>query len=264
MNSRLDKYYQDDTKVNSRQARNKRLYSEIDQEKFNLNSNISILDDDGNNIDLSKLKNILDEKYNEEVVPKRMNYVSEEEDVEYLDVTRDYDINSILEKAKEKQEVNYESDRLKKARMDHVDILNDLEITHSKIDTDKSAAKELTSLIEKININEKTSSNLLSDLIGDGETSVIPAINDNLDADLEVVEENKARIREIEKDKEEVKEETLSKSLLFNTEDFKEFKDLDSNKTMSPIGIIFSILIIGGLLFGIFYMLNKLLGWNIF
>ncbi len=267
MNSRFEKYYLDDTKTPSRQAKNKRLYSEINDEKFNLNSNISVIDDDGNNIDLSKLKNILDEKYTpNEVVNRRIDYIDDEEDVEYLDATRDYDINLILEKARENKVVNYEEDRLRKARNDQFDILNNLEITQTKINTDKPLSLEITTLIEKINGNEKQSSSddfgLLGDLVGGEDTTVMPAINDNLDADFDVVEENKARQREIEKNIS--KTDDLGKSLLFNTDDFKEFKDLGNDDRVSPFTIIISVIIIGLLLFGITYMLNILFEWNLF
>ena len=72
MATRMQKYYYEDKKFGSRTEKNQELYKEIaesDIDKFELSSNATVLSDAKNNIDIDKIKKILDTKYKE--VPKR-------------------------------------------------------------------------------------------------------------------------------------------------------------------------------------------------
>ena len=72
MNSRMNKYYEDDEVTSSRYHRNEDLYKEIsknDLETFDIKSNATVIGDNNNEIDVEHIKKILDTKYNE--VPKR-------------------------------------------------------------------------------------------------------------------------------------------------------------------------------------------------
>lgn len=166
--SRTEKYsatYEDESStVNSRVNRNQDLYKEVsyaELDNFDLNSNVSILGQHTTNIDISKIKDILDERYNEE---PRKNVLGDTFEVELpkinLDETREYDINSILAKVKEEKEIDYEEDRLKKVNQDASSILQeidnddeDIEENEEDIESNRDEEK-LQDLINTIVVKE--------------------------------------------------------------------------------------------------------------
>lgn len=167
--SRTEKYsatYEDESSnVNSRVNRNQNLYKEVsyaELDNFDLNSNVSILGQHTANIDIGKIKDILDERYNEE---PRKNVLGDTAEVELpkinLDETREYDINSILAKVKEEKEIDYEEDRLKKVNQEASSILKEIdndedeEIEENEEDTQRDKDEEkLQDLINTIVVKE--------------------------------------------------------------------------------------------------------------
>lgn len=149
MQSRMDKYYDgevEETISSSRVKRNEKLYKEVSNlelEDFDLNSNVSVIGNNTDNININDIKNILDKKYHEHPRKKSFGDTKEMQLPEiHLDETREYDINSILEKAKEKKEVNYEEDRLKKIRNTQYDILKSLDIIEGEEEIEDNDSKE--------------------------------------------------------------------------------------------------------------------------
>ena len=204
MESRVNKYNNDNEKPMSRTKKNANLYSEINElavNKFDVNSNSYVLANNGRTIDVDKLKDMLDKKYREETKDKSLSKTSELETIESinLDETREFDINAILSKAKEEKETdNYEIERLKKLRNTQVDILNDLNIEQYN-DKIKAVSDEegdkLQDLINTINITEETNSiknidldplDILSDLKGDDDETKVEGINELLMMKIEV------------------------------------------------------------------------------
>lgn len=185
MKSRMDRYYDaslmendnsEDTetvKGASRTKKNDQLYKEVSSlkiESFDVNSNVSVIGKNSKNIDIQDVQEILDKKYHEKSKKKSFG------DAEMraipkikLDETREYDINSIIEKARTNKEINYEEDRLKKLRETQYDLLKKIdgnEINEEKVEEPaktktgaKKTNKELLSLIDTITtkelINEK-------------------------------------------------------------------------------------------------------------
>lgn len=177
--SRMNKYYDnseeiEETFLPSRTRKNQNLYKEVSNlelEDFDLNSNASVIGNNKDNISLDEIKNILEKRYHEK--PRKKSFGDTDEiplPKINLDETREYDINSILEKAKEKKEVNYEEDRLKKIRNTQYDILKSLDVINGEeeieekedikpdeIRTKKPNAKteqELIDLIDTISAKE--------------------------------------------------------------------------------------------------------------
>ena len=117
MNSRMDKYI-DSPNLKSRAEKNKDLYEKIknaDIDKFDIHSNATVIEEDVNRIDVDKIRDMLDKKYRDNI-PKRVldtDYYKEEEPEIKLQDTKEYDINTILKKAREDQKVDYEKERLK-------------------------------------------------------------------------------------------------------------------------------------------------------
>ena len=211
MKSRMDKYKglndsidaNNEVERTSRVSRNQELYKEVsyaELDNFDLNSNVSILGDNTANIDIGKIRDILDEKYNEGPKKKSLGDTDEIELPKInLDETREYDINSILAKAKEEKEFDYEEDRLKKLNEDAESILKDIDLDEEEYDSEESKVinkaktdeAELLDLINTITAKEliKEEANmdtlvgdmdpldLLTDLRGDDDTRVMGAID---------------------------------------------------------------------------------------
>ena len=171
MDSRMNKYSEKDNM--SRVSRNHQLYQEINDselDSFSVKSNATVIGNQEPEIDIEKIKKILDTKYNE--APKRRSIRVEprEEESKLVDdtPTKEYDLNVILEKAKGEKSETYEEARAKKLRNTQFDILNNLKIDNTKYvdeedgasqyETEKTemnkAEEDLMELINTITINE--------------------------------------------------------------------------------------------------------------
>ncbi len=251
MDSRMNKYYDDNDLENTRFHKNEELYREINKSELNsfeLKSNTTILGDSEASIDVEKIKKILDTKYNE--VPKRKSIrIDEVDDVkETLEDTKEYDINVILEKAKEQKPDNYEEERLKKLHDTNFDILKKIKVNDKQKDDDKTDESEkdnLENLINTIAINEKESKqnvalDILSELKGDENTEVLEGLKEDIK-------------KEDEKDI-DLTNSFYTSSNAINKKDFEDNEDfaddIESNNTFLKIviGIIVVIFIIGVIL----------------
>ncbi len=144
MQSRMDKYNDSNIAYKSRTQRNQDLYENVKNSSltdFDVNSNISVIEEDAKSIDITKLGKILDKKYND-YSPKRRSIdvpnVYEEPIIDQpLVDTKEYDINAILEKAKQGKNVDYNKERLKKVREAQYEILNNLDLELKKVEDAK-------------------------------------------------------------------------------------------------------------------------------
>jgi len=207
MNSRMTKYYDETKKINSRYSKNEELYKEISKSElsnYDVKSNAAVIGENKKEIDIEKIKKILDTKYN--VTPKRKSIRLEETEESEIEkeITKEYDINVILARAKEQKEDNYEEERLKKLRDTQFDILKNLDL--SKKDDEELEAKEdnLKQLINTIAFNESHSNNdstpldILSDLKGSENTEVLEGLSKKVkDAE----DNNEIKIESDNKDK---------------------------------------------------------------
>ncbi len=258
MSSRMEKYYSEDNNIAKRTDKNRELYESVNEskiEKFSLDSNIAVLDDNAKNIDVNKIRDILDKKYREE--PKRRSIIiDEEEEKEEIDERKEYDINTILSKAREEKEVNYEEDRLKRLRDTQFDILKSLKEEKEKeykeeIQEEKNSSEdELMSLINTITetemkSNEANALDILSDLKGDDNTEVYEGMTEEIT--------------------EKIDNSFYTTSTKIDKDDFEDFeelkKEVKSNKAISVILIVFVILCLLG---GVLFLLNNLLDLGLF
>lgn len=247
--SRMDKYFELESNENghnnnheekpvfsSRLQRNQQLYKEVSSleiEGFDLNSNSTVLDVNASDIDLDDIKEQLEEKYHES--PRNKSFGDTDEinlPKINLDETREYDINAILEKAKENKEINYEEDRHRKVN----DVLKNIEEYTKKVKKDssddelsntgmsKENEEELRELIDTINAKELIEEegsleltgdmdplDLLSDLKGDDDNTIVMGqLSDELelqdDTD-ELTTEEIEKISELSKEENEDTEE---------------------------------------------------------
>ena len=145
MDSRMNKYSEDNKM--SRVSKNASLYKEINDselDNFSVKSNATVIGNQEPEIDIEKIKKILDKKYNE--APKRRSIRVEprEEESKLVDdtPTKEYDLNVILEKAKGEKSETYEEARAKKLRNTQFDILNNLKIDNTKYVDEEDGASQ--------------------------------------------------------------------------------------------------------------------------
>ena len=296
MDTRMNKY---DNKSFSRVAKNEELYKEINDaslDNFSVRSNATVIGNQDPEIDIEKIKKILDTKYNN--APKRKSIridIPEEEEEVDSEPTKEYDLNVVLEKAKDELPETYEEARAKKLRNTQFDILNNLHIEENQEEEEPSKAEEdLMELINTISINEKKISEI-SEKLGQNheeiKEQVTPEEKENdafgiLDElkgsdDTEVYEsmteeikkvEEQDKLEETKKDDEEekkentivekVKDETMDSSFyttsLFKKHDFADDED-DTDKGLNIVIKILIVLVIICFLVGIFLFVRSLI-----
>lgn len=184
MQSRMDKYYGrsnvdeemdvvqetdelEKTTTLSRLDRNKKLYQEVSNkelEDFNINSNASVIGR-GNEINIDSIREMLDKKYRELPKNKSMGMSEPEIGRVNLDETREYDINSVLEKATAEKEENYEDDRLRKLRNTQYDILKNLDVFKEKEKEEEQELEEIEDAAKKVKISKHEEEEKLQELI---------------------------------------------------------------------------------------------------
>lgn len=279
MKTRMEKYYdEENNNIALRQQKNVRLYENIgdyEVDDYKIGSNATVLDNNAKNIDVEKIKKILDTKYNKQ--PRRRSIIVDEDiyqepDIS-LDETREYDINAILERARSEKEVDYEKERLKKIRDTQYDILNSLDIEGEE--NEETPDNELMSLINTITAKElevKSSKkeeldplDILTDLKGSDNTVVVDGIHEE-----ESVNETSPIMSLEEADKikptiMENKTQDLTSTLQFTQSDFDDFNDL-KKEVKSSRALIYIIIVIVSLILiaGIIIFLNNFLNLSLF
>ena len=306
MQSRMDKYNSSDIAYKSRTQKNQDLYEDVKTSSlkdFDVNSNFSVIDADADSIDISKLGKILDEKYNEYKKKRRSIEVPayEEEPIvsQPLVDTKEYDINAILQKAKQGKNVDYNKERLKKVREAQYEILNNLDLELKKVEDAKKNSERkaeednlmnLINTITQLEIKNKEESkkkdndsslSLFSDLIEESNTEdqeeKLPPMSDvtQTQKEIRLVVIDPEKAKEIEKEneeknsenKEENREEKVEKTLSklnIDLSSYDDFSDISKQDTGTIIIKIIIFIIIIALVVGAVYILNVLLNLGLF
>ena len=156
----------------SRTKRNQTIYNSNDMSnlsRIKTNTNVSVISDAPKEIDLEKIKNYLYSMNNEEEEKRRrisLELPPEEEVVVERKEIKNYDINSILEKAKDNRESDYEENRYRKINNTQIDILKNIKIKDEIIEEDVDP--DLTGPIDELNTEEKTIVDLIQDIQSHG------------------------------------------------------------------------------------------------
>ena len=290
MMTRVDRSFDEPTDfIPKRVAKNRNLYDEMkntDLDNFDIASNAKVIGDNNSQIDIDKIKEILEKNYQ---APQRRSLKMDiPEDEEYvMEKTREYDINSILEAARQEKEVDYEEERLKKVRDTQYDILKNLELEASEKETTKKNKEELLELINTINLNEDQNKakermeeealeeeeteteelnplNILSDLKGDENTVVAGAKEFN--EEMASLEEEKAKKEKEEISEaidEDVDESFYTNSMSFSKKDFADFDDIDEGGSGIFVKILIVFLVLA-IIAGIVLFLNEFLNLGLF
>ena len=215
MKSRMEKYYNGEVESNERTKKNQELYDTI----YNLEP---IVDENGlgtnKEVDLSgfssqRIDNINREEYqklkdyNPIIGTKKDNSIFDYEENLEDEEEKIYDINSILDKAKEKRNNPDEKEKYRTLRNTQYDILSKLNIQKETSDIEDAETDEerLRDLIHTITMNKRTLNNIKNDMSLDILSDLKP-VSDNT-----IVTE--AIVEEVTVTKEEDKEESLSSEL---------------------------------------------------
>lgn len=156
----------------SRTKRNQTIYNSNDMSnlsRIKTNTNVSVISDAPKEIDLEKIKNYVYSLNNDEEEKKRrisLELPKEEEIIVERKEVKNYDINSILEKAKDSRESDYEEDRYRKLNSTQIDILKNIKIKDEVIEEDVDT--DLTGPIDELNTEEKTIVDLIQDIQSHG------------------------------------------------------------------------------------------------
>lgn len=277
MDSRLDKY--DNNSSMSRTSRNEELYKKINNgelDNFSVRSNATVLGEQAEEIDVEKIKKILDKRYND--TPKRKSIRVEPSEVESriaFDDTKEYDINSVLEKAKDAKAETYEEMRAQKIHNTQFNILSNLNIPTEKNEEEKQKEDDLMELINTITINEIKQKeddeddeglDLLDDLKGSDDTQVYGAMSEQIKSIAEVKKEEHQE--EPVESKEPVKKEENSIDNSFYTHSLFKKKDFSDSSTdfleEEKLGIgvkILIVLVVISFLIGLFLFLKSFIGF---
>lgn len=246
MNSRMDKYEVETPELKKRTERNRDLYYSEgigNYDKFDINSNVEVLKNNAQNIDIDQIKEMLDKKYRDNL-PKRKSIdipKFEEPKVELDEDTKEYDLNNLLSKAKEEKRVDYDSFRLN-TTSDSKDLID--KINEKYVDRpEKEEEHELRELIDTITAlelkNQKNDAELL-DLADDPkdktDTGIIPQSEEFYTGQVAVTEDD--------------------------FDDFKEMQDdIKSNSIFIKILVfIFVLIVIAALVF----VINKIFNLGLF
>ena len=159
MGTRMDKYSSSNS-TESRSSRNKKLYDEL----YNtMNYTNSVVIDQSKEIDISKIKEIVDnekrlnekEKYRPEINFDELNMIEEDEEEKV------YNINEVLKEAKEKRDIISDaSEKRKNSRYEPLtDIDNELKETKKVYDKILQEETELLDIMNTLT-SAKTSANI--------------------------------------------------------------------------------------------------------
>lgn len=284
MQTRMDKYNTSEKKIGSRTQKNQTLYQEVKNSaltEFDINSNVSVIDEHADHIDVSKVRALLDQRYSQDTPRRKSIEVPEFEEPivqETFQDTKEYDINAILAKAKKGKNVDYNKERLKKIRQTQYEILNNLDLELKKVDEvkstrDREAEENLLNLINTITELEIKNKDIASKEVSKEASAALDLLEDlkdNEEKTEEVKQNDDNTVTEIvldlneeEKTKEQKLNETLSK-LNVTMSAYDEFSDVSKNDTGSLILKIIIFILIIALIIGAIFILDQLLALGLF
>lgn len=220
MKSRMDKYNNSNNNL-SRSSKNQSLYDDI---YTNTNYNNMVVIDDSNEIDINKIKEIIDREKNQTRTDKRPklsdNLYDDVPTTENNYPNKVYDINKVLKDAKDKRDIIEEANE--KRKREHFEFKNNEELEKELAKTRKvyqSLIKEEKELLNIMNTLTNVSStdiamDLFEDLTQNGKTEVIEPIN------------NKTESVNIKQITDEDSREYSTDTFMFNTKDFESIENM--------------------------------------
>ena len=231
LKSRLSKYDSNDGL--SRVERNRTLYDDMYE---NTNYSNMVVIDDSNEIDINKIKEIIDKEKRKETKADINSFDKEEYDniAPKLDEKKIYDINEVIKDAKERRNIIEEANEKRKIEnyqfKDNLD--EELQKTRKVYENLIKEEKELLTLMNTM--TNVTSDDIANDMFQD------LTKDDNL---TEILDDRQdVNIRQIDNDTTEYSTDTF----MFNTKDFEDMSSLkdDVRRTNVFIKILIALMVI--------------------
>ena len=247
MNSRMERYYKDS---NTRSKRNKNLYGDIYSEAKYTNIEGIASIDNANEIDITKIKEMLQNRENYQKT-RQYRRLTEREEPEEKKVIPEpktteipsYDIRNVLNKARENKKPDDKERVLKNTQYD---ILKDLNLKKEAVEEDLKEEDELKELIHTITntsmLNKMGGSELATDFLKDltGEDTSVGELNN---------------VKEIISEKKELNMNNSMDNSFFTSSLKLSKKDFDNGETSSKhivtkiIIVLLILVIIGAVVF---------------
>lgn len=262
MNTRMDRYRtNDETETSlSRVNKNAELYNEVKRSELSRvhnNTNVRVIEHNGKTIDLDKIRKYIEDdkpvtRERKRVIPESIPQKEEKKE----ESKKVYDINSVLEKARENRELNYENERYKKLRETEYDILSKIkmyeesELESKEEDLLNTEERTLVDLINTVTI-QRGEVNLLEELMGEENDEVTGPIEEEVEKNdiVKELEEKTLTEKEITRELVNLKEkiEDIDKSfytnsMSFSKEDFEGFEELE--KSVKKSSVLTSVMIV--------------------
>ena len=259
MASRMDRYYKDELVNSGRSSKNKSLYKQIEDLDSYTNIEGVATIDKTNEIDITKVKEMLKNRENYKKQKKLKSLLEEEiKEIEEIpkkvEEIKNYDIKAILSKAKLTNEED--DNKYRSLKKEQYETLKNLSYKDKKYDIEKEET-ELKQLINTIT-NDKT----INDLSNTNDVGLLDELKSNtMVGDASSIKKILDEEKEIEKINEtmEMDKSFYTASLGFTKSDFDELKDINHNiKKSNSFIIILLIILISLIIFGVmFFVLNK-------
>ncbi len=271
MSSRYERYNSEESNAVavSRLEKNQEIYDKLKDSDFSSvrsYSNVKIIDDSPKEINVQKIKNYI-LSINEEPARKKVDLAVEQNDEGVIEEPKPkeskiYDINSVLEKARQSREQDYEKERYKKIRDTQYDILQKIKM-YAPEEKEKTLEEEFNTdertLIDLINTVTMQKNELLSELQGGKEEETTKGIEEeanNVDIKVEIEKiqtSETPKITEITPDEQKDGKSNIDKSfytnpMSFSKNDFEVFDELEKTaKTNNFFAkfIIFLLILVG-------------------
>ena len=254
MASRMDRYHKSELVSSGRSLKNKSLYEQIKNLDSYTNIEGVATIEKTNEIDISKVKEMIKNRENYKKQKELRNILKEEtKELEKLDkveeIVKNYDIKDLLSKVQDERKNENRS-----LKEEHYELLRSLN-TYGKskpieVEKEEDELRELIHTIASTKAFEKEDVGLFDDLKSDtmvGDASSIKKI----------IEEEKEK--KIEDTGLEIDKSFYTSSFGFTQSDFEELKNINhnikkSNKFIIILLVVLISLIIGGI---VFFLLNK-------
>ncbi len=239
MISRVDKYNKNNQNL-SRSMKNKDLYDEV---YADTNYSNMVVIDDSNEIDISKIKEIIDNEKKKERTYKEERKITDIYDgvpvLEEEKPKKTYDINEVLREAKSKRDIIEDAGEKRKIQNYNFKTNEELEAelakTRQVYENLVKEEKELLNIMNTLtNVSDKDLAlDMFSDLKPTDDTIVTKPVNSN---------ENTVNVRQITNDDDS--KEYSTDTFMFDTKDFEGVKHIrnDVKKTSAFIKVLIFIL----------------------
>ena len=241
----MERYENSDLSNLSRTKRNQDIYNSTDMSELSrikTNTNVSVISDAPKEIDIEKIKKYLNALNNEEEQKRKkisLDFPEPEEKVVERQEQRTYDINSVLEQAREKKETNYEEERHRKLNNTGYDILKNIKIKEEQEEKDKlMETEEFTSPIDELNTQEKTIVNLIQNIQNGKPSSEQKPSNDKdetTDLFKELMGDNENTVVMAPIDEDETNKNNIKDVLLDMTRELESIKEPANDLTQDLI-----------------------------